>query len=173
MIRKGMTIREAAKMWVSQFDAIPMGVIEKLQAAGDEICEVTPPALYDRVELYRTGDRGELVKHLEGNEWEVDLDNGGEVVVSEDDFWVLNEGGLPMWGTMWAFSDSCDRYRIEDREWCSKMADCGFRIYEQEDYGYIFGIDGAGYNFYEAHWIPLYRAWGFQWHDPEMEEEMK
>ena len=31
------------------------------------------------------------------------------------------------------------------------MADCGFRIYEQEDYGYIFGIDGAGYNFFDEH----------------------
>ena len=44
------------------------------------------------------------------------------------------------------------------------MADCGFRIYEQEDYGYIFGIDGAGYDFYEAHWIPLYKARGLKWH---------
>ena len=45
------------------------------------------------------------------------------------------------------------------------MADCGFRIYQSEDYGYVFGIDGAGYNFYEAHWIPLYKARGFQWHE--------
>ena len=47
------------------------------------------------------------------------------------------------------------------------MANCGFRIYESEDYGYIFGIDGAGYDFYEAHWIPLYKAIGLKWHDNE------
>jgi len=71
---------------------------------------------------------------------------------------------LPMWGTMWSFGDSADRWWIEQEENLQKMADCGFRIYEQEDYGYIFGIDGMGYDFYEAHWIPLYKACGLQWH---------
>lgn len=32
------------------------------------------------------------------------------------------------------------------------------------------GIDGAGYNFYEAHWLPLYNARGLQWHDTETEK---
>lgn len=44
------------------------------------------------------------------------------------------------------------------------MADCGFRVYKQEDYEYIFGIDGAGYDFYESHWCPLYKARGLHWH---------
>lgn len=47
------------------------------------------------------------------------------------------------------------------------MADCGFRIYEQEDLGYVFGIDGAGYDFYSEHWIPLYKARGLHWHKEE------
>ena len=34
-------------------------------------------------------------------------------------------------------------------------------------FGYIFGIDGAGYDFYEDHWIPLYKERGIQWHDKE------
>lgn len=51
------------------------------------------------------------------------------------------------------------------------MADCGFRIYEQEDYGYIFGIDGAGYDFYDEHWCPLYKARGLRWHDEEGETQ--
>lgn len=29
------------------------------------------------------------------------------------------------------------------------------------------GIDGAGYDFYEAHWIPLYEARGLHWHEGE------
>ena len=36
--------------------------------------------------------------------------------------------------------------------------------YESEDYQYIFGINGAGYDFYEQHWIPLYDARGLHWH---------
>ena len=69
-----------------------------------------------------------------------------------------------MWGTMWSFTDSSDNSWLEDKKNLQTMADCGFRIYEQEDYGYIFGIDGAGYDFYEAHWIPLYKARGLEWH---------
>ncbi len=71
---------------------------------------------------------------------------------------------LPKWGTMWSFSNILDEAWLDDDENRKVMADCGFRIYEQEDYGYIFGIDGAGYDFYEAHWIPLYKARGLKWH---------
>ena len=75
---------------------------------------------------------------------------------------------FPAWGTMWAFDDICDI------EWCQghleEMKECGFRIYESEDWEYVFGINGGGYDFYEAHWIPLYRARGLKWHDEITEE---
>jgi hypothetical protein len=71
---------------------------------------------------------------------------------------------LPMWGAMWTFGNITDQWWLEDERNLKAMADCGFRIYEQEDYGYVFGIDGMGYDFYEAHWIPLYKARGLQWH---------
>jgi hypothetical protein len=71
---------------------------------------------------------------------------------------------LPMWGTMWSFESSMDNEWLDDEKNLQAMADCGFRIYMQENYGYIFGIDGAGYDFYEAHWIPLYKARGLMWH---------
>lgn len=63
---------------------------------------------------------------------------------------------FPMWGTMWTFGDKFDE------EWAyshlEEMAECGFRIYECDELGLVFGIDGAGYDFYEKHWIPLYLA---------------
>ena len=69
---------------------------------------------------------------------------------------------LPMWGWMWQITDICDV------EWLEKnfetVAKCGFRIYESEDFDYLIGIDGCGYDFYEAHWIPLYEARGLKWH---------
>ena len=71
---------------------------------------------------------------------------------------------LPMWGWMWSFNIELDNLWLEDKKNLQAMADCGFRIYEQEDYGFIFGIDGMGYDFYEAHWIPLYKARGLMWH---------
>ena len=51
------------------------------------------------------------------------------------------------------------------------MSECGFRIYKHEEWGCFFGIDGAGYNFYDAHWIPLYKARGLKWHDEAAEKE--
>lgn len=75
---------------------------------------------------------------------------------------------LPMWGTMWTFPEGID----EDwaRENLDLVAKCGFRIYEDYETGDIYiGIDGAGYNFYEAHWVPLYEARGLKWHSDEAE----
>ncbi len=80
--------------------------------------------------------------------------------IEGEDFDVV----LPMWGTMWSFNNFLDEEWLNNKENRKIMADCGFRVYEQEDYGYIFGIDGAGYDFYEAHWIPLYKARGLKWH---------
>lgn len=74
---------------------------------------------------------------------------------------------LPMWGTMWSFGNAADDYWLEEKDGLELMAECGFRIYEQEDFGYLFGIDGAGYSFMEAHWIPLYKARGLRWHREE------
>ena len=73
-----------------------------------------------------------------------------------------------MWGTMWTFSEDLDEDWV--RENLDKVAKCGFRIYEDYKTGDIYiGIDGAGYNFYEAHWIPLYEARGLKWHSDETE----
>ena len=40
---------------------------------------------------------------------------------------------LPMWDTMWSFGDSADDYWLEKGDGLELMAECGFRIYEQED----------------------------------------
>ena len=72
---------------------------------------------------------------------------------------------FPMWGTMWSFGNSADEWWLENN--LETMKECGFRIYESEDYGYVFGIDGAGYDFYESHWMPLYEAIGLRWHKEE------
>lgn len=161
------TIREAAENWVREFDRIPMGVVEKLLGEyGDGVTEITPPSRYDRVDVFSgkyCGESGEIVKHDERG-YLVAFDNGERHYVDECDMDVSHgDGYLPMWGTMWAFGDSIDNDWLENH--LQEMADCGFRIYEQEDYGYIFGIDGAGYDFYEQHWIPLYKARGLKWHE--------
>ena len=78
---------------------------------------------------------------------------------------------LPMWGTMWSFGDSADDSWLDEDDGIAAMSRCGFRIYKSEEFGYYFGIDGAGYDFYECHWCPLYNARGLCWHDPVAEKQ--
>lgn len=180
MIKQGMTIREAAREWVSGFDAVPEGVLEKLMKLDcDEVREITPIGCGSRVYIYGGDHHGEYgnVERIDEDDdgdtvYIVDLDCAeGEVKVYEDEVETDRDGYLPMWGTLWAFGERIDEWWLEEGGGLQALADCGFRIYEQEDYGYLFGIDGAGYDFYESHWIPLYRARGLHWHDPATEQK--
>lgn len=177
MRRKGMTVREAAEEWVREFNAIPQGMIGRLmQVDMDEWQEVTVPACGDTVYVYclpEGGEEhyGEIQSYDEECElFCVRLSDGRLVSADEGDFDVMRDDGLPMWGTMWSFGDSCDNWWLEERDGIRVMSECGFRVYESEEFGYFFGIDGAGYDFYESHWVPLYRARGLQWHDPATEK---
>ena len=161
------TIREAVHEWGREFNAVPRGIVEKLIKADggacDAIREVTPPARGCTVYVFDKDSYGEIVQHISDDTYRIELYNGERIDISEDSFEVEYDSYLPMWNTMWAFNDFCVNYWLENGG-LQIMADCGFRIYEQEDYGYIFGIDGCGYDFYEEHWIPLYKARGLHWH---------
>lgn len=86
----------------------------------------------------------------------------------EDDYveFYTDYGNMPMWG--WAFDPSgylTYEWMDEHRE---PLMDIGFTIIENVDNGFwCLGIDGAGYDFYEAHWLPLYELTGFEWHEDE------
>ena len=171
------TIREAAEAWVREFNAIPQGVVEKLMKLDfDDVVEITPPSKYDRVYIYDgeyDGQHGEIIGVSDEDEdvYVIQLDKDREEVeVNKDDFEVDHDYLLPMWSTMWSFGDKLDEDWLLGR-YCEshlqEMADCGFRIFEQEDFGVIFGIDGCGYDFYSEHWCPLYLARGLHWHKEE------
>lgn len=174
MYRHIKTIKDAAQEWVREMNAIPYSLCEKLlQIDYDELWEITPPSVGDRVILRdddHSGEYGEILKSKYDGEDDLYLvsivGTDDDVVLMPDEFEACRDTYLPMWGTLWSFGDTCDDYWLEHGG-LQLMADCGFRIYEQEDLGYIFGIDGAGYDFYEAHWIPLYKARGLRWHDSE------
>ncbi len=86
-----------------------------------------------------------------------------KVVVDKNSIEVEGRDWFPAWYILFQPRNTTDEHFI--RENLQKVADCGFRIYEHVDYGIYLGIDGGGYDFYEAHWIPLYKARGLQWHD--------
>ncbi len=97
--------------------------------------------------------------------WQADPEDWEEVTNSDNE--VENYDQLPIWGTMWSFGESLDNDWLEEKDGITQMSKCGFRIFKSEEFGYFFGIDGAGYDFYEAHWIPLYDERGLKWHDTQ------
>ena len=187
MFKAGMTVRDAAHMWVEQMNAIPTDMIGKLmrfatECSYSEYKAIGEPGLWCEVTVPIRGDRGYDVEHHEACEimernaddetFMVQLDSGDVVTIDCNMFEPdANDSFLPMWGWMWSFGDPCDNWWLEEHDGIAKMSECGFRIFYNEDWGYFFGIDGAGYDFYEVHWIPLYEARGLRWHDDSIEEE--
>jgi hypothetical protein len=172
MCGKYKTIDEATRAWVREFNAYPESMIECLMKQDiDDWTEITEPCIGDRVyhNLPTTSSSGEvydIYNDGDGNiKYNLKLDDGTFVDCERDDFDVLYDDVLPMWDTMWSFDDCTDIDWFECGDGIRKMSGCGFRIYHHEEWGYFFGIDGAGYSFYENHWIPLYKARGLRWHD--------
>lgn len=175
-MKNGLTIKDATERWVHEMNAIPTGMIEKMMEADiDDWREVTLPSVGDQVyaNSYGSGEVAEVISTEDGVVLVVDLDvpRSEQVEIPADEVEVECLELLPMWGTMWSFGDSTDDWWLEDGNGIEIMSKCGFRIYESDEFGYFFGIDGAGYSFYDAHWIPLYKARGLQWHDPVAERE--
>lgn len=162
------TVRDATQMWVDTFNEVQIGMIEALMEIDPDAWEeVTPLSIGDRVYVYDISEEGEVLGHTpQDGVFLIRLDNGDNVKITSDGCSVERDDVLPMWGYLWSFGDSADDYWLEELGGLQKMADCGFRIYKHDEWGYFFGIDGAGYSFMEEHWVPLYIARGLQWHDP-------
>ena len=146
-----MTIREATQLWVEHdMNDIPQSVLVKLQQLDpDDLAELTPITKADRVYVCSAGEMGEVIAiDDDTEEYTVELDSGETIQTEESNLEREDYDCFPMWGTMWSFSCSFD----EDwaRSHLEEMAACGFRLYESEDYGLVFGIDAAGLDFYEA-----------------------
>ena len=88
-----------------------------------------------------------------------------------------------MWGTMWIVNNSVDITNIEkllkpvededdEMHGYEEIGETGIYAFKIAD-DLVLGINGAGYDFYDAHWIPLYDALGLQWHEKEKESITK
>lgn len=66
---------------------------------------------------------------------------------------VEDASEFPMWGTMW----------VAEEGTVNELLECGFSLYspldgplaEAYDGCVIFGVNGAGYGFFGAHWLPF------------------
>jgi hypothetical protein len=62
-----------------------------------------------------------------------------------------------------AWRDSYDEdCHLADSGW-QRVGDTGI-LAREFDGNILLGINGAGYDFYESHWTPLYLALGYKWH---------
>lgn len=178
MIREYRTIRECAELWVNGFDEIDVGMIDKLMMfEPDDWEEVTLPSLSDRVYVYdmpadvETDERYGDIVGIETDEgelsyaiYDIRLDDGTHVSVNSGCFDVEREDEI-LWA--WQFSDAIDTHWIAEQDGIEALSRCGFRVFRSGQFGYFFCIDGGGYDYYKAHWIPLYKASGREWHDVE------
>ena len=166
---KYATIKEATQEWIKDMNEYPQDMLETLVKADEGSWqEVTTPCKGDRV--YYLGVEGEVAEVIFDDEagfdvYKLALDDGTEIIVDVEDFEVLHDDFLPMWGWMWSFKDNLDEEWLTDHNGIKLMSECGFRVYESNKWGYFFGIDGCGYDFYANHWCPLYKARGLQWHE--------
>ena len=72
---------------------------------------------------------------------------------------------VPMWNTWFQPDERLDLEFIEAHQ--KEVAELGFTLIYHDDELWGLGVDGAGYDFYDAHWIPLYKLRGLEWHDTE------
>lgn len=177
---KGVTLKEAAERWVRSMNAIPAGLIEKAFKKDEEIFEITALCVGDMVVTMGPGPRWDLLGEIDAisdKRCLVRLDGTDERRWFDKERVCLRvDGWYPVWGTMWSFGDSLDDEWLQSGDGIQAMSECGFRVYRTEDFGCFFGIDGAGYDFYESHWIPLYLKRGLKWHDESLmkkEEEKR
>lgn len=150
-----MTVDKAkVENFVKEMNAIPTSVIGKLVefSCAENIGEISVPVEYSRVD---TPDGCGEVQRTEDGIYLVELDNGETVELEKGDIYPVFDDGLPLWGYMW-------QPHPWDVDWIRENLEtvcaCGFRVYEEDDFDILLGIDGCGYDFYEAHWIPLYKA---------------
>jgi hypothetical protein len=167
MLREKMTIKEATEHWVRGFNAIPQSLLVKAFSDDvDNFAELTAVTVGEYVWSNEHQGQFEVISIDYENETAIIEVDEEETEVNLNDLHLEKDDYFPMWGTMWTFEERLD----EDwaRENINILSQCGFRIYEEQENGDIYiGIDGAGYNFYDEHWIPLYRARGLHWHNEE------
>lgn len=165
-----MNIKQAAKKWVDDFNFIP-GKIFKVLIKVDESVSYFDSDIFRLVasptitcsscgakyegklklkELQESSIKCEYCNYNDGDSW----GNG------------YPEYAFPCgWGTLFNPKESLDQEWIEKN--AEKVTECGIFVFESDIFGILLGIDGGGYDFYESHWIPLYKARGLEWHNEE------
>lgn len=127
MTKTYKTVEDCAHLWVSEFNAIPtMMVSELMNVDPDSWREVTEPS--SGAVVFVAGNVG-TVETVRDGEALVHLANGLCFWVPKGKCEVDYCDALPMWGTMWSFSDPCDIWWVEEGDGVEVLSRCGFRVF--------------------------------------------
>jgi hypothetical protein len=96
----------------------------------------------------------EIIRAYTGLDLDADEDND-EV---EAEFDTIKERARELWA-----ESNSEEYELASSGW-QAVGDTGV-IAREFDGNLCLGVNGCGYDFYEAHWIPLYLAMGLTWHE--------
>lgn len=61
---------------------------------------------------------------------------------------------VPMWGTMYVLDEKAERWALDNID---KVTEIGLRLYVLTSGTVVLGVDGAGFDFCQAYWVPLYK----------------
>ena len=166
--QKAVDIEKSAREWLKTIPNVPWRICEILE---DEIHEITPLGVGSSVYIHDGKRRGDyaviqkIEKDEDGTTYCTVKIVGEDTVLRKnaDEITLDAEFGtkLPAYMDMWTFEhdDGESIYWLENEGGLQKMADLGFRIYEQDDYRYLFGADAVdGGLSFDEYWLPLYKA---------------
>ena len=176
--------RDEVMRWVNTLNAFPADMIEKLKEIDEYAWKEVTSVLSEDTIVVVDPDRVEFVD-LDGNEFQPRFYSGTieEVKKNDDNSYTYiivmeNMDGndvsvlvpadaverdmdlveLPMWQTMFQFGSDADTFLMNKGVMVQLLSEHGFRVYKHDKWGYFFGIDAAGFNFYDDYWIPFYKA---------------
>jgi hypothetical protein len=153
---KRKDFNDALKIFCT-LNEIPREVIEKL----DTFYEVTPIKVGDNITVPPNEKApygaGVVMQFSDNNMVAVKHENGKTYYLPKG--WIEHDWKrtpLPTHSTMWYFKN------LSDFEWLENggldvMAECGFRIYKEDYFRYIFGVKENGQHYWKR-FATLYRA---------------
>ena len=174
------TVCDAVYTWVETFNTFPIEMIEQLMEMDDGTWqELTALKAGDDVYVYDLPENCDSTEHsgrildMERKKGvcKVRLADGGVITTERDNLEAEYDSMLPMWRKLWQFKNDLDNQWLSEKGGIELMSGIGFRIYRHKSWGYFFGIDAAGSDFYTNFFTPLYIARGLKLHDPVAEYE--
>lgn len=155
-----LTRYEATQRWLRDFSEVPGSIFRKLVNTDLAILTYESSTLTlvasPQIECTVCGDREPRPSEHSGATVTRRCDT-----CHGDTYWRLGGPELDFpcgWETLFSPNREVDReWILANKDEISSRLD--IYVFESDDYGVLLGIDGGGYDFNEAHWLPLYELW--------------